>query len=391
MIQTMAARQDMLLATADAWARTGVPLVQSAAEGFQPAGFSDDPGLYLIVPWLARTLGISVTQSADSFFIGVIALATLSGLIGTLHWTTSRIGRIYGALVVLALSVLALKIGDVYVVLFALPVAFVPWLLCLTRERTIPRSLLLLTPILGAMAAAGHTIRSHSATALVLFALTLMLSCTNASRSRRLAAVCLLIVGALVVSIPFGGLVDERDEFLVAQDHNYRPGMIAHPLWHSIYIGLGYLDNPHVAGYSDTVAAARVSELAPRAGYLTAEYESALRREVFRIAAKDPWFIVLTLLCKTAVIGIRCLVFLNVGALSLLIARPSGRTMTAFLIALSFQGVPVLLTVPRGSYALGLYTFTALFAIVCVDHAWPSVLEWWARRNANAQVDGLST
>ena len=48
------------------------------------------------------------------------------------------------------------------------------------------------------------------------------------------------------------------------------PGrMKQHPMWHSIYIGLGYLPNDLGLRYRDDVATAKVRELAPDSGYLT--------------------------------------------------------------------------------------------------------------------------
>lgn len=387
LIDLMPTRADQLAATLTGWSQTGVPLVQSIPSGFAPAGFSDDPGLYLVVPWIARTFGLGLIQATDAFFISALVIAAVAGIIGNWRLCTTNAARVYATAVILALTAVAYRIGDVYILTFAMPAAFVPWILHLLRGRAITKSSLALMVLLGASAAFSHLVRSHSGTAVVIFALTLTFFCDHASFRRRLAVVALLVAGALLVAVPFSMIVQDRDAFLLEQDSHYSTDRTAHPFWHSVYIGLGYIDNPYVAEYRDEVAIATVRNTSPDAEYLSRDYESILRREVFRIARTDPWFMVRQLCAKLLAIGYKLLLFMNIALFALLFARPSRAVSVAFLLAMSFQSLPALLTIPHRAYMLGLYTFTALFAIVCVDHAWPTVREKWAARTASAQRD----
>ena len=87
-------------------------------------------------------------------------------------------------------------------------------------------------------------------------------------------------------------------------------------MWHSVYIGLGYLPNDLGIRYRDDFAIAKVNELAPDSGYLTPQYEAVLRGEVARVAREHPGFVLRTVVAKLWALGVHLLWFANIGLLA---------------------------------------------------------------------------
>ncbi len=378
MIDLMPTRARQLAATLDALKETGVPLVQRAGETYLPAGYNDDPGLYLVVPWIARTFGLSIQQAVDTFFLAVIVLAIACSLVGLWKWTQRVPTRVYGTVVITLLGYAAMRIGDVYILAYAVPVAVVPWILLLTRRHASQRGLLVFAPLAGLLIGGAHLVRSHSGTAVVLLFLILVLG-AHAARARKLAAIALLLAGLLATQAAMGYFVGQRDEFLVSQSGARDPYALAHPFWHTVYIGFGYTDNPHVEEYADAVARDRVEQLEPGTIYFSTRYEEVLRDEVARLVTSYPGFVLTTLAAKLARIAADALLFLNLGLVALLWRRPPRRVMFAFAVSGAFAALPGILAIPRRDYLLGLYAFAVLFAVVALDEAWEPAGAWVRR------------
>src|SRR5439155_7593764 len=64
-----------------------------------------------------------------------------------------------------------------------------------------------------------------------------------------------------------------------------------HPFWHNAYIGLGYLPNRYGIEWNDQVSTDAVERDRPGAGYLTKEYEAALRHRYAQLTRDDPGFV----------------------------------------------------------------------------------------------------
>lgn len=365
----MPCRLAELAATYQGLSRTGVPLMADKGGALAPAGFTDDPGLYLIVPWIARILGWDVYAAYQAFVVLLVAAAATIGLLGVFHLTRSTLARLYAVGVAMGLCYGVLRIADVYTVCFAYPFASVPWILVRFRDRKTTAGAVLLMATLGVFGAASHLVRSHSATSMVLFSAILVMFWFKEGWSKKLAALLALAIGSTAVLIGFSALLERREGYLSEHVPGYQSMPVGHPFWHSAYIGLAYLPNPYVSAWDDSVAARKAAELAPGVPYLSREYEAALRSEVLRILRTDPAFVIRTLVAKAAVEASRALLLVALGLVALVRRRPPTPIVAAFLAAMAFEMVPALLTMPFHPYMLGLYTWSALFGIVCVSVA----------------------
>ncbi len=62
-----------------------------------------------------------------------------------------------------------------------------------------------------------------------------------------------------------------------------------HVFWHPLYLGLGVVSNHYGIRWNDNNARAYVKRVDPTAPYLSARYESALRKRVIYIARARSW------------------------------------------------------------------------------------------------------
>lgn len=369
MVDLMPTRYEQLVATTHALAETGVPLVQLRDGEFLPAGLSDDPGLYLFIPWIAQTFNLSVTQATDALLILFLGMATLSAVVGFSLVMRTSISRAYAFAVVAGLAYVALRRGDVYLFAFATPAALVPWILLYTQPGRSQRTLFGLAVIAGALSSGAHLMRSHSATAVLLIFIVLLTAAGHLRVAAKTIIALVMVASFMIVQLAMANVVETRDEFLRAQNPSYTYDRAAHPFWHSAYIGLGYKPNPYVPAYRDEFAAAKVREIDPDAGYLSERYEQVLKAEMMKIALADPGFFLGQALAKVRNSLYWVVVTMNVGIFAFLLKRPPPATTVAFGLAIAFSMLPVVLTVPDLAYQLGLFTFSAFFAAVCVDCA----------------------
>lgn len=366
-IKIMQFRMDELVATLAGYAKTGVPLISQSGEGLRAAGFTDDPGLYFFVPAIARILRLDASTAYAVFIVGVIVAAAAVGLAGLFALTRVVRARAYAVAVTAVLALGALMIADVYVVGFAYPMAFLPWVLAhARREQPARAATILLMASAGALGACAHLIRSHAATSMLLFLAILAGGLSKRSLQERIVWLLAFVLGAGIVLGGFSLMLDQRDAYLARHVTDYQPTPVGHPFWHSAYLGLAYLDNEHVSAWDDRVAARRVEAISPGTPYCSEEYERILRSEYWRIVSGDPLFALRTYGAKLLVAIVRALACFGLGSVAIIKRRPPGLLVLAFLAAIAFEALPALMTMPFHPYMLGLYTWSGLFGAISV-------------------------
>jgi len=158
------------LAEADlGWEKTGVPLVGFDGQRFLPAACSDDIGIFYVIPMLAKALRIPLGDAVDLFLAGIVLVSVLLGALGLMLVCRAPFGRIIAISAVVLLSLLALKIGDVYTIQSSVVLAFAPWVLFFGRKA---RSHWIIFPFVffaSAALASANVMRSHAGTPVLIF------------------------------------------------------------------------------------------------------------------------------------------------------------------------------------------------------------------------------
>lgn len=381
-IQMMSWRLENLQATIDGFVASGTLLATKVGGAYGKADISDDPGLYLFAAPLGAWLGLDAAQTATLFFLGILAFAVVAGSLGVWRAFGTSPSRGIGIMALGALAVVAAKVGDVYVVSAAVLAAFVPWLLVIVRKCSI-RALLVFAALAGLLGGASNLVRSHSGTALAIVALAAFALATWASAKMRVLAAVVLLATMFVAPAGLSLVHRQRDAFLATVEELPPTAASGHPLWHSVYIGLGYVPNDHGITYLDEVAFEFVHKRAPGALPGSRESESILRAEVFRLAAVDPAFVARGVGVKLLAIVGYLLAFANIGLLALILARLPWGELAPLLVGLAFTALPGFLAIPLPNYLTGFIAMSTLLGIVGID-------SWFAKRAAQTAVPAES-
>jgi SAM-dependent methyltransferase len=131
--------------------------------------------------------------------------------------------------------------------------------------------------------------------------------------------------------------------------------------WHTTYLGLGYLTNPYVPAWRDSVAVEYVQAIDPTAIYGGKEYEALLRSRVEEIVHFHPRLIFYTVAAKAGVLCCMLLLSVNIGlAAAILSPKPPG-TEIAFGLAMITAALPGIIAIPEPQYVIGMITLSLLY------------------------------
>ena len=347
---------------------TNVPLVAQVENTYTVAGFTDDPGMYYFIPWIAKTFGISL-DSAIHIFFG--SMAIMAALISTLCFFLAFknwMSRLITTFAMFAVAKYAYELSDVYVASFFAVASILPVFILWNRKKYALNSKIILSLIFsGTIISYCNSIRTNSGMGALLFLFFWILLNRNFSSLNKVVSTSILFIAMSFPFLHFYTLEMNRDHYIALNIEGHQPVNIVHPKWHSIYIGLGYVKNKYGLEYNDSVATDKIKSIDPNIGYCTNEYERALRKECIMLAKTDFLFILKNLLAKAYVTLLRILKFANVGLLLFFYMKPSMRCVFPILVAIAFYSLPGLLVVPFAAYQLGMITTATIFGVYMIS------------------------
>ncbi len=367
-------RQADLEQTVAGYKLSKIPLVAFDGERFVPAGFTDDPGLYYFVPAVGRILHQNLRNSITIFYLSILTVACAVGVIGFTLILSGWPSRIIGIGWLLIVASLVYRIGDVYLVEFALPTVLVPWCLwgvfAAARKSKLGFHALLFAA--GTLIAVAEFIRLTSGVPALAFVVTLLAFSLPMNRTRKICGVAVLFSGFLLPLAYFDHLASQRDTFLASHSPSFQNGLSRHHFWHSAYMGLGFLRNGYVQGSCDDFNKEIVRSVDPTAVYLSPQYDDILRRETLTIATHHPVLTLFTVAAKLGIVAAVILVFANVGLW--LVKRLRWPLQAALWAPVVLSSMPLLIVVPLKLYLVGVIAYSTMFGIVaalrlthCVD------------------------
>jgi hypothetical protein len=347
--------------------KTGIPLIAYDGNAMKPAGLGDDIGIYYVIPKIAHALGISIDQSINVFFTSVICISLFFGIIGALLYFKKWSMK---SLVVVELILLAYRsslVGAIYTILSSITIAIVPLFLYFTKRRKLSLPLIIFLLWAGVAIGMANQLRSYSGTGLLIFMIIILLFYLQIGWKQRIILVALTIASTLAPTIYFDQLLNRRDAYLRKNLEAYVHVPRRHVLWHSVYIGLGFLNNEYGIKYRDEVAIEKVRLISHKAAYLSQEYEKILRDEVFRFIKSHRLFTAQTIFSKFGVISLYLLIFANAGLMAAAWRRKSWQIETAFWSALLFSSLFGILVIPDYRYLMGFIVFATLYGITSIN------------------------
>ena len=369
-MELMPYRLRTLQALMDGYERTGVPLV--AHDGVRPwvPHMEGAPGSYYLIPLLTRWAGVSLDQGFVLFYGALLALSYVLGLAGAFLLFRSPLSRVVSTVALSALASVTWWIGDIYVVYASVAMAVVPLFLLLLRRGRLGVAALAFMLAAGVAMGVANGMRIHAGTAVLVLVVLMTATCPRFSLPARGALLLAAALGLLGSHTLFEMVLQRRDAYVQSVVPGYRGGADERtPVWHSMYIGLGYVPNPYGIEYADEVAMRRVQEIAPGTPYLSDQYSRVIRGEVLRLVRDDPGFVVAGLLRKTGRVLLWLALFMNVGLIAAVARRKHWTVDLSFGAAIAFAALPGILVVPALPYLLGALALATISSVVSIDHA----------------------
>jgi hypothetical protein len=320
-------------------------------------GYGDDEGIYVIVPLLSHWLGQTEPVALErALWLAAWALTLLLSPAVFRRLFRSR----WAALLAppsLLVCICSFGFGDVYWVSAWVAVTLIPPLILIARSRT-QWTAAILVPI-ALIAGVATTIRNEAGLGVVLAACGVTL--LKASWRLPLRAAVVVAIAAVYVApswIVLPAIRAHRDHSIGIDLSANAP--TSHPLWHTLYIGLGYTRNRYGIHYRDAYAAAAAQEAHPGVPYLSESYAQVLHKQVDALIADDPAFVVKAEAQKAVVEVSHVARYLLLLALLLpaaLTAKGAARLrpweLATFAPALAIGVLPGILATPERLYEMG--------------------------------------
>lgn len=342
--------------------------VSYGPNGYYASGYSDDQGLYYFAQMLHSSFGFNLIDIISFFHIFFIASGFIMNVVGLLLISKSRLSTLFGLLLVTMTALISLKIGDVYI-LFYFITSFILIFLHFARTN---KNLVLILFGLGILISLSNWFRSHSGTGVLLFLMFYILFNSQFQFKRKAVLTAFFFLGLFSTKFLILQLNQNRNDYL---SQSIQTSVITeqHPIWHSLYIGLGYIHNPYVEKYRDEIAMAKVKSVNPNAKYLSHEYENVLKNEFFNILYKHPAFFLENLGAKFGVIFLYFIIFSNLGLYvwyrNLKMYKLAFlKDNIPFIATLGFYSLFGFLVVPFLSYLLGFISMSAIIAIYAINY-----------------------
>jgi hypothetical protein len=352
-----------------------------------PIGYSDDQGTYVVVPLLSHWLGVNDPLTTFRWMWLVAWSATLLFSAAVLRAIFRSSWAALLAPPTLLVCILSFGFGDIYWVTAWIFVASMPLLILIARRggRRWWPALVAIALVAGVVT----TIRSNAGLAVAL-ASAAVAGVAPIKRPLRLAAIAAIAVAYLapgVLVLP--ALRAHRDSRVGVNLSANTP--TSHPLWHSLYIGLGYTPNRFGIHYLDGYALAAARKVNPRAPYLSPAYASALHHEVSTLVDHDFWFVAKAEAQKALVElshAARYLLLLALLLPSALAARGAARLrpfeLALFLPALAIGALPAIIAVPSRDYELTLLAPLGVLGLLGIGSAAARAQKQWPAWRAAA-------
>jgi hypothetical protein len=324
------------------------------------AGMSDDPGISELIPIIATWTETSLAGAFDFTELSVICLGVLIGYAAFWQLFADQRARWQGIAIFLCLGLVEARVADVYVYQSSPLIAGIPWVLHFALSRR-PLALNLSAAMLAFCCSWCSLVRIGTTTVCMAFLVTLFICYRPSARTFwPLLVVCLACVPVLTFQ---HNLINHRNQILAG--YGDTAGSVdSHPVWHAIYVGLGFVPNSEVSKFSDTVAMNKARSIDPTVRYTSARYESILRSEVLRIAREKPSVLVENLAAKAATVGVLALVLLFPSRRFLFRQGQVLWLDAAFAGAIAVSSMNAILVAPKAAYLLTFFCLTFLYSSI---------------------------
>jgi hypothetical protein len=356
----MTSRYVEILQAARGYNCTGTATVAFDGHNYVQTGMSDDPGLEELIPVISSLTGMSLVNTFDLTTFAVIATGILVGYAGFWRAYPNRRARWAGAAVFICLGLAEARVADVYIFQTSPLIAGIPWVLYFALKRK-SFALYLSATLLAFFCSWCSMVRIGTTLICMAFLVTLLIG--RCGIQKMFLPLLLIVLACIPSTLIERHLITRRDSLLASLGES-AIAVNRHPIWHSIYIGLGFVPNSQVPEYNDTVGMDKVRSIDASAPYTSAKYELILRREVLKIAKHSPMVLIENLAAKAGIVVLLALILLFPVRRVLFAESDVLWLDSAFALAIAVSAMNAILVMPKAAYLLTFLCLTFLYSSV---------------------------
>lgn len=372
---------------------SGVPLIGFDGTLYKPTGIADEPGLFYFLPILANLFKVDIDTTIILYSFLITLFSVTIAALGFYRLFSTRASKIIALAAISAFALYALSLGNFsFTYSAAGALATIPWgLYFLTKKQgRVTAGTIAFILLAGLCIHLANFLRSHAGTPILIFLVCIIIGSAHLQKKHKILLIGLLISIVFLGNLHSQSLIKQREKYLALHAKSFRlptvtealekPVLIvsanklapesiipAHPFWHTIYIGLGYLSNNYGLVYLDECAMLRVAKINPNVAYLSKEYEKNLRDLTLRVFLLDPFFVFSTLFAKAGHIFMYLLIYANIGLFFILLRPPEKEVNAAFILALLFCALNGLLVMPYINYLIGFCAFAVCYGLIGIN------------------------
>jgi hypothetical protein len=308
----------------------------------------DDPGIMEWVPTLSRLTGLSLAAAYDLTILLTIGGGLLIGYAAFWKLYPEQQLRWIGVGIFLCLGFAEAKVADEYIFQISPLIAGIPWLLYFALAER-PGALTASATTLALFCSWCSLVRAGTIPVCMTFLVAMLFI---RRRVQKPLVPCLLLILACIPSVIFEQSIIARRDAALARVGQSARSQNSHLLWHTVYIGLGFIPNSEVSEYRDGVAADKVRSIDPNATYASTNYEAIIKQEVWNIAKRKPLLVTGILMAKAGiVISLAMILFFPVRRL-MITEGPLLWFDAAIVLTMGMSSLNAIAAVPRSSYLL---------------------------------------
>jgi hypothetical protein len=346
-------------------AAKGFQCIGTVAVGFDGYHYfqtarGDDPGLMELIPTLSRLTGLSLANAYDITILLTIAGGVFIGYAAFWKLYPDRLLRWIGAGIFLCLGFAEAKVADEYIFQISPLIAGIPWLLYFALARR-PKALTVSAAALAFLCSWCSLLRAGTIPICMTFLIAMFFI---RRRIQRPFVPYLLLILACTPSVIFERSLTARRDAALARIGQSATSPNSHLLWHTVYIGLGFIPNSEVSEYRDGVAGDKVRSIDPTATYASTRYEAIIKNEVWGLAKRKPLLVIGIIAAKAGIVTCLFLILLYPVRRLMFAERALLWLDAAIVLTMGMSAVSAIAAVPRTSYLLTFLCLGFLYSAI---------------------------
>ncbi|WP_066404429.1 hypothetical protein [Aliarcobacter cryaerophilus] len=338
---------------------------------FFNAGWSDDQGLYVFSQFLNKYFDLTAMESIGLFYVLIISLGFVLYILGSMLLFSNKKTIFVSFIGILILTLLTYKVRDTYIMFYFTGSFVFIFIWMFKKQKDIKPALLLsMLFIIGLSLEMSNLFRGHAGTGVLLF-ICLYIFLSRFCIKNKVLFISVFLTSSLAINFLWSNTIQIPKERFLKQVGTDLPITSSHPFWHSVYIGLGFVDNHIVSTYKDEIGIEKVKSINSDVKYLSMEYENILRGEVILYVIKYPLLFLQNISAKIGVLVFYFILFVNLGIYYIVknIKNIEYRETLPFYVGILFNSLFGILVIPSLNYIIGFISFSILFAIYIMNYA----------------------